>query len=189
MVLYLVQSFKMMSRKAGASALILSSHIATVAVPAIQWIFRSSIFLFPAVSRVINVIASRRSASAVPARDARTSTRASRRGAVVDGSRYFWNQPRLGGPELGSRRRITLNRPDSSLGRVAGGARRPFRFVVFLTVVCPVCAVRQVAGVFTTLDGPHRRTPRAVLTGAGGSRSGGVPDVATASHNYKCYVG
>ena len=49
----------------------------------------TSIFLFPAVSRVINVIASRRSASAVPARDARTSTRASRRGVVVDGIGTF----------------------------------------------------------------------------------------------------
>ena len=59
-----------------------------------------------------------------------------------------------------------------------------------LTVVCPVCAVRQVAGFFlTALGGPHQRTPRAVLPGVGGSRSGGVSDVATASHNYGYYVG
>ena len=40
-------------------------------------------------SPVINAIAPRRSASAVPARDARTSTRASRRGVVVDGIGAF----------------------------------------------------------------------------------------------------
>ena len=98
-------------------------------------------FSFPSgESPVINVIASRRSASAVPARDARTATRASRRGVVVDGIGAFGTRrvSKLEEPELGSRRRSTFNRPGLSLGRVAGGARRPFRFVVFLLWFVPL---------------------------------------------------
>ena len=107
----------------------------------------TSKFLFPAVSHVINVIAPRRSASAVPARDARTSTRASRRGVVVDG---------IGALEPAASRRAGARLPATQHLEQAGLVARPRRWRCatpisirrVLTVVCPVCAVRQVAGVF-----------------------------------------
>ena len=79
----------------------------------------TSKFLFPAVSRVVNVIASRRSASAVPARDARTSTRASRRGVVVDG---------IGALEPAASRRAGARLPATQHLEQAGLVARPRRW-------------------------------------------------------------
>ena len=49
-------NFEMMPRKTGASALILLSHIATIAVPAVQWIFSVPVAYHSIVVVVVVVV-------------------------------------------------------------------------------------------------------------------------------------